>query len=70
MSNIGAITESVATFQKMEEENNEYDVAMQLQSQKENYEQEIKKLQSRIEKQTERRNELKTTVQGMTGEVE
>ena len=70
MSNIGAITESVATFQKMEEENNEYDVAMQLQSQKDNYEQEIKKLQARIEKQTERRNELKTTVQTMTAEVE
>lgn len=70
MSNISAITDSVATFQKLEEESNEYDVALQLQNQQENYQKEIAKLKGRIEKQTERRDELKSTVTTMGGEVE
>ena len=51
MSNIGAISESVAQFQKMSEEAQE-DGALNYQNLKENYEQQIAKLQARTQKQT------------------
>ena len=41
MSNMGAITESVATFQKMEEKTNENDIGLQFQNQQENYENQV-----------------------------
>ena len=41
MSNISAISGSVATFQKMEEKSSENDFGLQLVSQRENYEKEI-----------------------------
>lgn len=41
MSNIGAITESVAQFQKMEEKSSENDLGLQLVNQRENYENQV-----------------------------
>ena len=70
MSNIGSISESVATFQKMREESSENDIALQLQNQRENYESQVAKLQARVAKQTAKKEELKTVVATLTAEVE
>ena len=69
MSNLGAISESVAQFQKMTEEAQE-DGALNYQNLKENYEKQIEKLQARVEKQTQRRDELQGLVTTLGGEVE
>ena len=69
MSNIGAISESVAQFQKMSEEAQE-DGALNYQNLKENYEKQIEKLQARMQKQTQQRDELQGLVVTLEGEVE
>ena len=69
MSNLGAISESVAQFQKMTEEAQE-DGALNYQNLKENYEKQIEKLQARVEKQNQRRDELQGLVATLGGEVE
>ena len=51
MENITAITESVNTFQQMEEQTVQNDPALLYARQKEEYEQELQKLQVRVEKQ-------------------
>ena len=70
MNNIGAITESVDKFQKLAEESSVNDVALNYQNLKENYEQQIEKLQARTLKQTQQRDELAQMVQTLEGEVE
>lgn len=70
MSNIGSISESVANFQQMSEQSGENDIALQFQNQKDNYEKEVAKLTSRVEKQKQRQDELKSLVSTLTAEVE
>jgi len=50
MENIGAIADSVNTFQQMEEETIHNDPALLYQKEKEAYEIEIQKLRSKLEK--------------------
>jgi len=50
MENIATITESVNTFQQMEEETVMNDPALLYQKEAENYDREIEKLTARVEK--------------------
>lgn len=70
MQNMGSISESVATFKKMEEESSHNDVALNYQNKKENYEKQIEKLQNRLEKQTKQREEITTLANTLNPEVE
>ena len=69
MENITAITESVNTFQQMEEETIHNDPALLYARQKEEYEREVEKLKVRVEKQTAQQQELSTVAATITQEL-
>ena len=69
MENITAITESVNTFQQMEEQTVQNDPALLYARQKEEYEQEVQKLQVRVEKQKAKQQELETLASTTTEEL-
>jgi len=69
-SNAANISESVANFQKLQEDSQQNDVALNFQSKKENYEKQIEKLSSRLEKQQKQSKEIASLAKNLSGEVE
>ena len=54
----------------MSEQSGENDIALQLNNQRDNYESQIQKLQSRVDRQTTKKEELKTLVTTLASVVE
>ena len=69
MENIGAIKESVDTFQQMEEETIQNDPRLLYQQEEENYELEILKLKQKLEKQHGIQGELQNSTTGQSEEL-
>lgn len=69
VQNLTQIQESVNNFQKMKEDSGN-DIILQFQSQKEQYEKQIEKLASRVEKQNTERDELAKMVVTLQADVE
>jgi phage shock protein A len=69
MENIGAIKESVDTFQQMEEDTIQNDPRLLYQQEQENYEQELAKLRQKLEKQAALQKELKAKTTEAAEEV-
>ena len=62
MQNIDEISNTVSGFQKMSEESFQNDAVFYFQTEKENYERQITKLQSRIQKSHTQKSELSVMV--------
>lgn len=67
--NITAIADSVNNFQQMEEETVQNDPALLYEKEKENYDREIEKLKSRVEKQTAQAIELTQVASAVSEEL-
>lgn len=70
MTNIDEIAETVQGFQKMSEEQFQNDAVFIFQSEKENYEKELAKLQKRLEKTAQQRQELQQVSTQVQSELE
>jgi len=70
LQNMTAITESVNTFQKMSEDTFKNDASLIYQTEKDNYEKQMKKLAVRIDKQTKQKEQIAEVVTALQAEVE